>query len=289
MADHDGAAPSVIPRTATPIPAPVGEPTESGLSFEATATQAFGDPTNGATTVKGDSMHFDLGAELRRVREARKLSLRAVASAVGVSASLLSQVETGKTQPSVSTLYALVNHLGISLDALMGTKPSSHSVPHGSTPPLGESDAVVQRRIDNPLIEMENGVTWERLAVGETAVADPLVVTYAPGGSSSVDSKLMRHSGLEYGYMLEGRLTLKLDFETYELDPGDSFCFDSGRPHLYLNATDRPAKGVWFVIGRRDVPYQSLADLGHSEPGVRPINSAVDVLNALREGRAEPA
>ena len=237
--------------------------------------------------MKGESMQLDLGAELRRVREARKLSLRAVASAVGVSASLLSQVETGKTQPSVSTLYALVNHLGISLDALMGTRPSGHAA-HGSTPPLGESDAVVQRRADNPLIEMENGVTWERLAVGETAVADPLVVTYAPGGSSSVDNKLMRHSGLEYGYMLAGRLTLKLDFEVYELDPGDSFCFDSGRPHLYLNATDRPAKGVWFVIGRRDVAYQSLSDLGHDEPdSPRSVSSAVDVLKLMREGRSE--
>ena len=65
-------------------------------------------------------MQFDVGPELRRVRESRKLSLRAVATAVGVSASLLSQVETGKTQPSVSTLYALVNYLGISLDGLMG-------------------------------------------------------------------------------------------------------------------------------------------------------------------------
>jgi transcriptional regulator with XRE-family HTH domain len=229
-------------------------------------------------------MQFDLGAELRRVRESRKLSLRAVANAVGVSASLLSQVETGKTQPSVSTLYALVNHLGISLDALMGTKIEDSESP-GANPPRGNGDSVVQRRKDNPLIEMENGVTWERLAVGETAVADPLVVTYAPGGSSSVESKLMRHAGLEYGYILEGRLTLKLDFDVYELDPGDSFCFDSGRPHLYLNATDRPAKGVWFVIGRRDVPYQTLADLGHGE--TRGMNSAVDVLQAMREGRSD--
>ena len=231
-------------------------------------------------------MHFDLGAELRRVREERRLSLRTVATSVGVSASLLSQVETGKTQPSVSTLYALVNYLGISLDALMGTKIEQQPDASGIAPMIPSSNPVVQRHVDNPLIEMENGVTWERLAVGDSAVADPLVVTYAPGGSSSVDSKLMRHAGLEYGYLLEGRLTLKLDFDTFELEPGDSFCFDSGRPHLYLNASDRPAKGVWFVIGRRDVPYQTLADLGHGEPG-RPINSAVDVLQAMREGRVD--
>jgi len=231
-------------------------------------------------------MQFDLGAELRRVRESRKLSLRTVASAVGVSASLLSQVETGKTQPSVSTLYGLVNHLGISLDALMGTKRVDQRGHGTDSAPLGSGTGVVQRKADNPLIEMENGVTWERLAVGDSAVADPLVVTYAPGGSSSVEGKMMRHAGLEYGYILEGRLTLRIDFDTYELDPGDSFCFDSGRPHLYVNATTIPAKGMWFVIGRREMIYQTLADLGHSDVSSdRSIASAVDVLAVMREGR----
>ncbi|GAA4062503.1 HTH-type transcriptional regulator PuuR [Agromyces sp. NDB4Y10] len=238
-------------------------------------------------------MQLDVGSELRRVRESRKLSLRNVASAVGVSASLLSQVETGKTQPSVSTLYALVNYLGISLDGLMGTS-------RAGVPPLGTanatsdggpagsrlSDGVVQRREDNPVIEMENGVTWERLAVGESTVADPLIVTYEPSASSSMEGKMMRHAGLEYGVLLEGRLTLRIDFDTYDLEPGDSFCFDSGRPHLYVNQSDQPARGIWFVIGRRDMSYQSLADLGHEQPSeARPIASAVDVLHAMKSMR----
>ena len=110
-------------------------------------------------------MQFDIGDELRRVRVSRKLSLRSVATAVGVSASLLSQVETGKTQPSVSTLYALVNHLGISLDGLMKGQAQS-DLP---ADPSGYEDGhhgIVQRRNENPLIEMENGVVWERLADG---------------------------------------------------------------------------------------------------------------------------
>lgn len=238
-------------------------------------------------------MQLDVGSELRRVRESRKLSLRTVASAVGVSASLLSQVETGKTQPSVSTLYALVNYLGISLDGLLRaepTAPGSSPAPTAAEPSGNRrSDGVVQRRQDNPVIEMENGVTWERLAVGDSSVADPLIVTYQPSGSSSVEGKMMRHSGIEYGVLLEGRLTLRLDFETYELEPGDSFCFDSNRPHLYVNQSDQTARGVWFVIGRREMAYQSLADLGHEQPGEpRPIASAVDVLEAMKTLRPEP-
>ena len=64
-------------------------------------------------------MATHIGARLRAARLAQGLSLRGVAEAVGVSASLVSQVETGKTQPSVSTLYAMVSHLGISMDDLL--------------------------------------------------------------------------------------------------------------------------------------------------------------------------
>lgn len=245
--------------------------------------------------MEGSHMQFDVGSELRRVREARKLSLRNVASAVGVSASLLSQVETGKTQPSVSTLYALVNFLGISLDSLMG-HPGPPARPFGLSQtdeqhprdPERVSDSVVQRREDNPVIEMENGVTWERLAVGESAIADPLIVTYQPAGSSSVEGKMMRHAALEYGVLLEGRLTLRIDFESYDLEPGDSFCFDANRPHLYVNETDAPARGIWFVIGRREMAYQSLSDLGHGDIEMTaPMASAVDVLQAMRNMRPE--
>ncbi|MER3388794.1 MAG: helix-turn-helix domain-containing protein [Microcella sp.] len=241
-------------------------------------------------------MQLDIGQELRRAREERKLSLRAVAGAVGVSASLLSQVETGKTHPSVSTLYALVNYLGVSLDGLLG-HPTAAASPLGldsrpgdsSTSEGRRSDSVVQRREDNPVIEMENGVTWERLAVGDSAVADPLIVTYAPSGSSSVEGKMMRHAALEYGVILEGRLTLRIDFETYELAPGDSFCFDANRPHLYTNQTDAPARGIWFVIGRREMAYQTLADLGHGEESEnsRSITSAVDVLREMKAMRPD--
>jgi len=43
------------------------------------------------------------------------------------------------------------------------------------------------------------------------------------------------------------------------------------------------AQTIWFVIGRREMAYQSLSDLGHDdEAEVRPISSAVDVLQAMK-------
>jgi transcriptional regulator with XRE-family HTH domain len=193
----------------------------------------------------------DLGAGLRAAREARGWSLRAVASAAGISASLLSQVENGKTQPSVSTLYALVTHLGASIDDLLGTSVAGT----GASPrvPEASSSPAIQRAADNPTMEMENGVTWERLAVGGYDIVDPLVTTYAPGGSSSPEGKLMRHPGIEYGYVVSGELTVKLDFDTFVLHAGDSLCFDSVRPHLYINHTQETTRGLWFVVDPHDM------------------------------------
>lgn len=210
-------------------------------------------------------MNAELGRRIRQARLAQGLSLRATAAHASVSPSLLSQVETGKVQPSVSTLYAIVTFLDLSVDDLLDNKPTpgSRGKPQGGEP--------VQHGADAPVIVMENGVTWQRLAVMEAAggVAGVLA-TYQPGGASSVDESHMRHEGVEYGYLIEGELTLKLDFETYVLRAGDSLCFDSRRPHFYINRTDSVAKGVWYVVGGVGAAH---------DPGE--VRTAVDVLDAM--------
>ena len=221
-------------------------------------------------------MTAELGQRLRAARLAQGLSLRAIAADASVSPSLLSQVETGKVHPSVSTLYAIVTRLGISLDEILDNKPARVS---RSRPRTGDP---VQRDAA-PVVAMENGVTWQGLAILETA--DDVVVvlaTYEAGAASSIDGSHMRHEGVEYGYILEGELTLKIDFETYPLRAGDSFSFDSLRPHFYVNATDQVAKGIWHVVGggRQTVPESDGA-----------VRTAVDMLEVMNRmpGRSNQA
>ena len=225
-------------------------------------------------------MTDDIGSRLRDARLQRGMSLRSVASSLGVSASLISQVETGKTQPSVSTLYAMVTHLGISIDELLGVSPTP---PAGAAVPAPEplpADLTVQRAADNAVLDMENGVRWERLAAG-VGPADSLLVTYQPGASSSVEGKMMRHAGVEYAYLLEGELTLRLEFDTFTLRAGDSLHFDSVRPHLYVNQSNAIARGIWFVVGRRE-QNQAMPSAGQQFGAPREtIGSAVDVLRAM--------
>lgn len=213
----------------------------------------------------------ELGARIRAARLSKGKSLRATATDLSISPSLLSQVETGKVQPSVSTLYAIVANLEISLDELFETEK-----PKTDPPPAPHPDrprTPVQRSEDAPEIKMENGVSWRGLAVLDPRGSiDAILATYQPGAASSVDDTFMRHEGIEHGYLVSGELTLKLNFESYVLRPGDSLCFDSTRPHVYVNEGEVPAVGVWFVVGR------SPADSAESG---RPVRTVIDALDAI--------
>jgi quercetin dioxygenase-like cupin family protein len=148
--------------------------------------------------------------------------------------------------------------------------------------------AVVQRGAENPVLEMDNGVRWERLAVDAAGEVNPLLVTYPAGATSSLEGRLMRHSGTEYALIIEGELTLQLEFTRYTLRAGDSLCFDSSRPHLFLNASGATCRGVWFNLGRHDLEHtrpQVTAlrqELGlGGQPVPASAQSAVDILAAI--------
>ena len=211
-------------------------------------------------------MTAELGDRIRAARTAKGFSLRATAAEAAISPSLLSQVETGKVQPSVSTLYAIVSCLGLSLDEVLGNRPPAAVAPKPRVPVVP-----VQPLSEAPEIVMQNGVTWRGLAVGGDEGMDAVLATYQPGAASSLDETHMRHIGIEHGFIVRGELTLKLDFDTFVLKPGDSLCFDAQRPHYYFNHTDEVAEGVWFIVGSTRATADAPAD----------IRNAVDVLDAM--------
>ena len=191
-----------------------------------------------------------IGARIRAQRAGRGMTLRGLAREIGVSASLISQIETDKAQPSVSTLYAISSALGVGVEDLMTMAGDGH--PQGGSGSDAESSVV--RRVgpvvtpeERESITLDSGVSWELLGQVPGVPVEFLLVTYAPGGASSSTGLLMRHTGTEYGYLLQGELVLTLGFEDRRLAPGDAVCFESSTPHAYRNEGDRPAVGVWFV------------------------------------------
>ena len=209
-----------------------------------------------------------LGERLRAARTKSALSLRELAGRLGVSPSLISQIETGKTEPSINTLFAMVSELELSVNEIVfeserdpggpsgasngetgATGPRARVVAAGPAEPPGSP---VQHRSNRTSISLEAGVTWQRLTAQPDHNVDFLLLRYPPGSESTPPHSLMRHNGTEYGYVLSGRLEVSLGFDKYVIGPGDSISFDCTQPHRFATVGDETVEAVWFVVGRRD-------------------------------------
>jgi transcriptional regulator with XRE-family HTH domain len=213
-----------------------------------------------------DAFRDSLGSRLRQAREEKNVGLRELARRIGVSASLISQIETGKSEPSVSTLFAIVSELDLPVNEIVfdssrakrAGRAQPSSTGRESAPPAtvrlvggGPSGSPVQRGYDRMSIELESGVGWQRLSPQPDHDVDFLYLRYGAGAESTPTHSLMRHNGREFGYVLRGRLEVTLGFDKFELGPGDSIVFDCTQPHRFATIGDEPVEAVWFVLGRR--------------------------------------
>jgi transcriptional regulator with XRE-family HTH domain len=201
-----------------------------------------------------------VGAELRRRRYETGISVRELARRLDVSPSLVSQIETGRIQPSVRTLYAIVSELGISLDEIFelvgsdaaGGRAAPDQLDRGGGPG-GRPDAeagVLHRDDARRVIELETGVRWERIAAWEDPDVEFMVAVYGVGGSSSADGRPISHRGREFGIVLSGTLSVTVGSEDHTLEAGDSISFASTTPHRLRNDGSVEVRAIWVTLGR---------------------------------------
>jgi transcriptional regulator with XRE-family HTH domain len=211
----------------------------------------------------------NLGSRVRTERLRSGMSLREVARRLGVSPSFVSQLENGKSQPSVATLYALSQLLNLSIDDLFSPEQTDVAVADGArmqdvlTKRLSRTDFgspgeawpveedtprfVLVEPETRPRLVMDSGVIWEQLATNGDGNLDFMEIVYPPGSSSTTDSRMLRHQGMEYGYLLSGELEITYGFDSHTLRAGESMALDSTVPHLFTNRGTTPARGIWAV------------------------------------------
>ena len=186
-----------------------------------------------------------IGPRIAEERMRAGISQRELARRLGLSPSMISQLESGQSKPSVGTLYAIVTELDLSLDRVIRGEefPEENGRPSAGGSPLVRPE-------ERKAIDLDSGVRWEELAATSEEGVDFLHAIYEVGGASTPDESLMRHHGREYGYVMSGTLGIQIGFEEYVLEPGDSIAFDSTRPHRLYNRGDTPVHAIWFVVGR---------------------------------------
>ena len=179
-------------------------------------------------------MDSDFGAHLRRLRLSKHMSLGDLAAIVDTSRSFLSQIEQGKTLPSLGTLKLIAAALGVTVGALVDE-------------PLAVAKDPIVRKGERPSIErLQAGIVLESLTHRDIHKAmQPLMLRLEPGASSGHETYV--HHGQEFAYITKGVLHIEIDGTPYELSEGDSIYFDSTRPHRFHNPNDTEAVAIWVV------------------------------------------
>ncbi|GAA5064842.1 transcriptional regulator with XRE-family HTH domain [Thermocatellispora tengchongensis] len=169
-----------------------------------------------------------LGDRLRDLRKERGLTLRQLAALIDVSPGLLSQIENGTTDPSLTTVRKLADAFGTSMADLF-TEPDAPAV-HVSRP--GER---------HRLGASGGGILYDRLTPGRGDL-EVLLGHLDQGEATSAEP--WAHASTECALVLSGTVTVEVGGRDYRLATGESITFDSRLPHRYLNRDPEPARFV---------------------------------------------
>jgi transcriptional regulator with XRE-family HTH domain len=191
-----------------------------------------------------EDVNAAVGRNVRGHRTRLAWTLDDLAARAGVSKGMLSQVEQGRTNPSVATVCRLATALGVSLASLVEAPeaPSARVVRAKEAVTLwtgGHQDSAARLLVGSGTSQQVE--LWDvRMVPGDG---------YASEGHPSGTRELL--------LVIDGELTLELDGDPHLVGPGDAIAFAADRRHAYRNKGTTPLRYSLSVI-HRDQPTRPV-------------------------------
>jgi len=172
----------------------------------------------------------DLGRQLQRLRQRKKMSLRGLGRSTDVAISFLYALEQGRTNVSVAKLKIILDALGTSLSEFFS---------QNSQPPK----VVYSKKELVEISGYSTGISYREVAAGRPGRAIQFTVErYKPGAETGPE--MLRYDAEEAGVVLKGKLELSVDNEVHVLRSGDAYYIDNRNPHRFKNI----GRGVLVVV-----------------------------------------
>ena len=176
-----------------------------------------------------------IGAEIRDLRKAKRLTIKAMAEATELSIGHLSEIERGISTPSIKALHDIARALGVTIGWFLHNVEDSASA---------ERQHIV-RSSNRRALRFSSGVTDELLSPNLRGQLELLMSRFPPGAVGADEP--YNHVGEEAGLVLSGMLEMWIGDECFILNEGDSFAFPSTTPHRYRNPGEVEAVVVWAI------------------------------------------
>jgi transcriptional regulator with XRE-family HTH domain len=187
----------------------------------------------GADDLPLDPAAVRLGERIRAAREDR-FSVHELSKAAGVSAGLVSKIEQGRGNPSFKTLQRLATALDLQIGAL---------VEAASVEP---DRSMVVRRSERTQIQIgSHGPSYELLTPNLRGQLEVLETTIPSGFDNHTHP--FTHDGEECIVVQTGRVTIEVDGQCFDLQPGDAITYDATKPHWWRNQSDESVVIIGIV------------------------------------------
>lgn len=206
-----------------------------------------------------------IGERIKRLRLKKSMGLVELGRHTGLSASFLSQLETGRVVPTLRNLARIAMVFSKDLSYFFETEPHTLFRVHKKK----ERVRLPQTGVDDPTYYFES---LGYMVPDRTL--DPYFAEFIPL-KKGTEVRAHVHPGFEFLYVIEGELEIKHGDKLHVLEPGDSVYFDSSTPHAYYCAGKSPAS-VIIVTMHQQAMHQSagLRNLGSALGARQPGQSA---------------
>ena len=175
---------------------------------------------------------MDIGGKIRQIRTDKNLTIKQLAELVACTPSLISQLERGKADPSISTLKKIASALNANIvDFFMMATAGDDIVTR------------VKERVDIQLKRWDTKIQSLIKRLGNKKM-QPFYTTIKPGGGSH---GMYTHEGEEFGIVLHGELELTINDKVHVVRENESFYFTSQTPHNWNNKGKQDAIVVWVI------------------------------------------
>lgn len=175
-----------------------------------------------------------IGHTIKKLRTQRKLTLEELAEKSGCTPGFISQLEHNQAAPSVVTLYAIAEVLGVKVTDFF---------PDVTNP----TKVVRQEERDTFKIE-GSAISYSLLTTKfPHGALQAFILTYSPAYQALPTDEYRAHLGEEFIYILDGELRVWIGDDFYDLSAGDSMYFKSSLKHCLENCTDRPTVVISMI------------------------------------------
>ncbi len=195
-----------------------------------------------SATITAELNKYGIGSKLRRLRLRKSMGLLDLSKHTGLSPGLLSKLERDVMHPTLPTLARIAMVFSVGLEYFFNSEPKSvleivRKKDRLRFPDSPDTDAIAYyfESLDFPV---PNRALHCYLAEFNAIAPE--------------HNRAHEHAGIEFMYILSGKLELSVGEESHELAEGDAIYFDSSVSHLYSRIGVKPAKALVVLLPPRE-------------------------------------